>query len=291
MPRSAASRRRPSGRGDGPRRSRSGLVVDAEATRPGAGEAHGLVTDAAADVERRRRAQALDDLAVPGVVECEQRVGRGALHRALAGELHRCAPRDCRSAGTAGGRREAAAKRRTLAGAARAPGRRGRRCPKLPHRIDVPGLPAARTRSCLSKRGRDPDDVIDKLGDLAARARAAPHQHAGVARPRRPRGRRLGGARVDDRVAVGPGRHRSHDAHVVRAGHAQVAWRDGYRVIRKAGRYMVFPRAAFSEAMGWHGAPRRAGRDLERDAVLLARVVEGAARRVAAPRARRPCGR
>lgn len=38
------------------------------------------------------------------------------------------------------------------------------------------------------------------------------------------------------------------------AGHAQVSWRDGYRVIRKAGRYMVFPRAAFSEMMGWHGA-------------------------------------
>jgi glycosyltransferase involved in cell wall biosynthesis len=37
------------------------------------------------------------------------------------------------------------------------------------------------------------------------------------------------------------------------AGHSQVVWRDGYRVIRKAGRYMVFPRAAFSEVMGWHG--------------------------------------
>ncbi len=37
-------------------------------------------------------------------------------------------------------------------------------------------------------------------------------------------------------------------------GAAQVSWRDGYRVIRKAGRYMVFPRAAFSEMMGWHGA-------------------------------------
>jgi glycosyltransferase involved in cell wall biosynthesis len=37
------------------------------------------------------------------------------------------------------------------------------------------------------------------------------------------------------------------------AGHPQVAWRDGYRVIRKAGRYLVFPRAAFSEMMGWHG--------------------------------------
>ena len=38
------------------------------------------------------------------------------------------------------------------------------------------------------------------------------------------------------------------------AGHPQVTWRDGYRVIRKAGRYLVFPRAAFSEMMGWHGA-------------------------------------
>ena len=37
-------------------------------------------------------------------------------------------------------------------------------------------------------------------------------------------------------------------------GTAQVSWRDGYRIIRKAGRYMVFPRAAFSEMMGWHGA-------------------------------------
>ncbi len=36
-------------------------------------------------------------------------------------------------------------------------------------------------------------------------------------------------------------------------GRPQVSWRDGYRVIRKAGRYMVFPRAAFSEMMGWHG--------------------------------------
>jgi glycosyltransferase involved in cell wall biosynthesis len=37
------------------------------------------------------------------------------------------------------------------------------------------------------------------------------------------------------------------------AGHPQVSWRDGYRVIRKSGRYLVFPRAAFSEMMGWHG--------------------------------------
>jgi glycosyltransferase involved in cell wall biosynthesis len=37
------------------------------------------------------------------------------------------------------------------------------------------------------------------------------------------------------------------------AGRPTVAWRDGYRVIRKAGRYLVFPRAAVSEWLGWHG--------------------------------------
>jgi glycosyltransferase involved in cell wall biosynthesis len=37
------------------------------------------------------------------------------------------------------------------------------------------------------------------------------------------------------------------------SGQPQMSWRGGYRVIRKAGRYMVFPRAAFSEMMGWHG--------------------------------------
>ena len=36
-------------------------------------------------------------------------------------------------------------------------------------------------------------------------------------------------------------------------GSAQISRRDGYRVIRKAGRYLVFPRASFSERMGWHG--------------------------------------
>ncbi|MGH7358958.1 MAG: glycosyltransferase family 4 protein, partial [Candidatus Rokuibacteriota bacterium] len=37
------------------------------------------------------------------------------------------------------------------------------------------------------------------------------------------------------------------------AGHPAVAWRNGYRVIRRAGRYLVFPRGAFSEATGRHG--------------------------------------
>jgi glycosyltransferase involved in cell wall biosynthesis len=40
-------------------------------------------------------------------------------------------------------------------------------------------------------------------------------------------------------------------------GHPRTSWRNGHRVIRKAGRYMVFPRAAISEMMQWHG-PRDA---------------------------------
>jgi glycosyltransferase involved in cell wall biosynthesis len=40
-------------------------------------------------------------------------------------------------------------------------------------------------------------------------------------------------------------------------GHAPVVSRDGYRVIRRAGRYLVFPRAVGSELLGRHG-PRDA---------------------------------
>jgi len=36
-------------------------------------------------------------------------------------------------------------------------------------------------------------------------------------------------------------------------GHPPEAVRDGYRVIRRAGRYLIFPRAAFSELVGRHG--------------------------------------
>jgi glycosyltransferase involved in cell wall biosynthesis len=98
------------------------------------------------------------------------------------------------------------------------------------------------------------DDVIDKLGDLAARA--------GLRRISM-----LAWRDLDDPEAGGSEVHASTVASLwgqagievtMRTSHApgrpQVAWRDGYRVIRKAGRYMVFPRASFSEAMGWHGA-------------------------------------
>ncbi len=100
----------------------------------------------------------------------------------------------------------------------------------------------------------DGEDVIDKLGDLAARA--------GLRRISM-----LAWRDLDDPEAGGSEVHASTIASLwgragievtMRTSHApgraQVAWRDGYRVIRKAGRYMVFPRAAFSEMMRWHGA-------------------------------------
>ena len=36
-------------------------------------------------------------------------------------------------------------------------------------------------------------------------------------------------------------------------GHPPEGERDGYRVLRRSGRYLIFPRAAFSEALGRHG--------------------------------------
>ena len=94
---------------------------------------------------------------------------------------------------------------------------------------------------------------IAKLGDIAA--------EAGLARVSM-----LAWRDLDDPEAGGSEVHASTVARLwaeagievtirtsFAAGQQQVRWRDGYRVIRKAGRYMVFPRAAFSEMMGWHG--------------------------------------
>ena len=94
---------------------------------------------------------------------------------------------------------------------------------------------------------------IAKLGDLAA--------EAGLARVAI-----LAWRDLDDPEAGGSEVHASTVARLwaeagievtmrtsFAAGQPQMTWRNGYRVIRKAGRYMVFPRAAFSEMMGWHG--------------------------------------
>jgi glycosyltransferase involved in cell wall biosynthesis len=104
-----------------------------------------------------------------------------------------------------------------------------------------------------SSRVPDPAEEIAKIGDLAAQA--------GIRRVSM-----LAWRDLDDPEAGGSEVHASTVAELwgqagievtmrtsFAAGHPQVSWRDGYRVIRKAGRYMVFPRAAFSELMGWHG--------------------------------------
>jgi len=100
----------------------------------------------------------------------------------------------------------------------------------------------------------DETDVVSKLGDIAATA--------GLRRIAM-----LAWRDLDDPEAGGSELHASRVAALWAeagievtmrtshaAGHPQVTWRNGYRVIRKAGRYLVFPRAAFSEMMGWHGA-------------------------------------
>jgi glycosyltransferase involved in cell wall biosynthesis len=99
-----------------------------------------------------------------------------------------------------------------------------------------------------------PGEHIEKLGDIAARAglrriailawRDLDDPEAGGSEVHAARVASLwgqAGIEVTMRTSHAP-------------GHPQVSWRDGYRVIRKAGRYLVFPRAAFSEMMGWHGA-------------------------------------
>ncbi len=103
-------------------------------------------------------------------------------------------------------------------------------------------------------RSGDADDVVAKLGDIAARANL---RRVSV----------LAWRDLDDPEAGGSEVHAAKIAALwgqagievtMRTshapGHPTVSWRDGYRVIRKGGRYLVFPRAAFSEMMGWHGA-------------------------------------
>jgi glycosyltransferase involved in cell wall biosynthesis len=120
----------------------------------------------------------------------------------------------------------------------------------------ISGFPTSRVGREAGSRLRDltDNDLIDKLGDTAATA--------GLRRIAI-----LAWRDLDDPEAGGSELHASRVASLwaqagievtmrtsYAAGHPQVTWRGGYRVIRKAGRYLVFPRAAFSEMMGWHGA-------------------------------------
>jgi glycosyltransferase involved in cell wall biosynthesis len=107
--------------------------------------------------------------------------------------------------------------------------------------------------------GRDPGHAVEitKMGEIAA--------EAGLRRINM-----LGWRDFDDPEAGGSEVHAEEIARLwaeaglevtirtsFAAGHPRTIWRKGHRVIRKGGRYMVFPRAAISEMMQWHG-PRDA---------------------------------
>lgn len=109
------------------------------------------------------------------------------------------------------------------------------------------------TSDDAAARAPDPGEELAKLGDLAA--------ESGIHRVSM-----LAWRDLDDPEAGGSEVHASRIAELwgqagievtmrtsYAAGRPHVSWRDGYRVIRKAGRYMVFPRAAVSEMFQRYG--------------------------------------
>jgi glycosyltransferase involved in cell wall biosynthesis len=98
-----------------------------------------------------------------------------------------------------------------------------------------------------------PGDVVGKLGDLAA---AAGLRRINLLAWRDLDDPEAGGSEVHAATVASLWGRAGIDVTMrtsYAAGHPQIARRDGYRVIRKAGRYLVFPRAVLSETMGWHG--------------------------------------
>ena len=132
---------------------------------------------------------------------------------------------------------------------------------------------------------------LKAIGDLAAEAGLGPRPHAGLARPRRRRGRRLG----DPRRTTWPPSGRQagledHHAHVVRR--RPPAARGAVRLHRHPqGRPL--PGVPPLGGVRGHRPPRpvrRPGRDLERHALPVAAVVARAAHGLAPPRARADVG-
>jgi glycosyltransferase involved in cell wall biosynthesis len=116
-----------------------------------------------------------------------------------------------------------------------------------------PARASSSARSPLAATPPDHQLAVAKLGDIAG--------EAGLERVSM-----LAWRDLDDPEAGGSELHASNIAALwaeagievtMRTSYAAnrpvVSWRDGYRVVRKAGRYLVFPRAAFAEMMGWHG--------------------------------------
>ena len=210
-----------------------------------------------------------------------------ALHRALAGELHAAHPRDGTIASAVGNVDTGRATAWHWSGDA--------------------GVAAAGART--SDPGAPPADGAASGIRCVATSTVWRRRRGRQARRPRGRGRVCTGSAMlawrdlDDPEAGGSELHASTVAALwaeagievtmrtsYAAGHPQVSWRDGYRVIRKAGRYLVFPRAAFSEMMGWHGGSDglvEIWNGMPFFSPLWARTP---ARHVAAPRARRDVG-
>ena len=105
--------------------------------------------------------------------------------------------------------------------------------------------------------------------------------------PRRPGGRRLRAACPTRSPGCGQRRDRGGVLRTSSAGRGpQVVMREGYQAVRRTGRYAVFARAAPRRGVRAARPPRRAGRDLERDALPQPAVVPRASHRLPPPR---PC--
>ena len=114
-------------------------------------------------------------------------------------------------------------------------------------------LDRSRPRRCRLRRlaspATSPSWATSRRPPACAASRSSRWRDSTIPRPAARSCTRRGSRRCGARPAS-----RSRCAPRTRPGRPRCSWRDGYRVIRKAGRYLVFPRAAFSEMMGWHGA-------------------------------------
>ncbi len=154
-----------------------GVVVDAEHAPVAAGEPGGLVADAATDVEHGAGPEPRRHLAVPRVVEGEERVGRRPGHGPLTRQLHGSSayePRERRPRTASGG--------------------------VLTYHF-TPTHGPHRVVAVLARPRPGRGDRQDRRP--RGRIRAPSRLHARVARPRRPRGGGIGGARVHGGVRSG----------------------------------------------------------------------------------------
>ena len=148
-----------------------------------------------------------------------------------------------------------------------------------------PGTGDARHARCRRRRRRREARRHRRGAPACAGSRSSRGATSTTPRPAARSCTRRGSPRSGARPAS-----RSRCARRTRPGTRRSSWRDGYRVIRKAGRYLVFPRAAFSEMMGWHGASDglvEIWNGMPFFSPLWARRPHG---RVAAPRARHDVG-